>query len=249
MSGNSVDAITHIYYDLEFLGDLNEDVGHCRVYEIGAVNDSGDEFHSFVDPGEPYDDPVVGSYDRDVVRDSRTLQEVVDDLIRWMGTGEIIMISHGNFRSDHLVLRAATFPPRIRFADSLMIARIMFTLPSYSLSGMYEYFLQNPHPSPHTALADACALRNIMHMWEGYEWYMVTYAPGEYALSNYTGIGAKTESTLAYYGFSLSNSNTWGAVNVLHASQQVRMWDIIRAHAGTPSTPTLPYKITRMCHD
>jgi len=233
--------LTRVCYDLEFIGNLNEDVGQCRVYEIAAVKESGETFHSFVDPGEPYDDPVVGTLPLDSVRGARTLQEVVDALFEWVFHGSAgctcVLISHGGFRSDQLVLRAAHVPEHIRFADTLMVSRIHLYLPRYTLSALHEHFGLGCIECPHNALADALALKKILDIWKPPLHLFVTYAPKDYALSNYSGIGAKTELRLAHLGFSLSDQRTWGCIAYLLPRQRINVWNVCRHHGGTQSTP------------
>ena len=227
-----------ITYDLEFLGDLNDDVGQCRVYEIAAVKENGDTFHAFVDPGEPYDDPIVGILPIDSVRGASTLQEVMDALFEWV-CAPTILISHGGFRSDQLVLRAAHIPEYVRFADTLMVSRLHLHLPRYTLSALHEHFGLGCIESPHNALADAQALKKILDVWKPPLHLFVTYAPEDYAISNYIGIGAKTELQLAHLGFSLSDQRTWGCIAYLSPQQRIAVWNVCRKHGGTRSAPAI----------
>ena len=235
-SSQSAMCVCRVCYDLEFIGDLNEDVGLCRVYEIAAVKENGDTFHAFVDPGEPYDNPIVGTLPVDSVRGASTLQEVMDALLEWVGC-TCVLISHGGFRSDQLVLRAAHIPKHIRFADTLMISRLHLHLPRYTLGALHEHFGLGCIESPHNALADALALKKILDVWNPPSHLFVTYAPEEYAMSNYGGIGAKTELQLANLGFSLSDQRTWGCIAYLSPHQRIHVWNVCRKHGGTRSAP------------
>jgi DNA polymerase III epsilon subunit-like protein len=215
MSGDAI-----VVYDIEFLGNLEEGVGHCRVYEIGAVNVRGDEFHTLVDPGEPYVQPHVGVLPPvESLRSAPSLQEAVDALMQWAPECPVL-VSHGNFRSDQLVLRRARFPPGVLFGDSLMIARSMLRVPAYSLSALHVHFGLGTLDSPHNALADARALFHVLHAMHvqcDIRLHMCLYNAHEYALSNYAGIGAKTELALARLGFVLGDPSTWHVVALLHS--------------------------------
>ena len=64
----------------------------------------------------------------------------------------------------------------------------------------------------------------------------VTYAPEDYALSNYGGIGAKTELQLAY---GVLMRSTHVGVSALLVPRRARVWNVIHKHAGTRSAPSL----------
>ena len=219
-----------IFYDLEFIGDLRESVGQCRIYEIAAVSESGYEFHSYVDPGDPYDNPIVGSLpDRKLLKEP--LFAVMERFFLWANIGgDVYMVSHGNFRSDQLVLCAQSvrFPDNFFFADSLMITRAMVQSPRFSLSFLYDFLGHGEIADPHTALQDARALRTIMNGLQNWTQFACVYRPHDTALSNLRGIGAKTELYLQSSGFDIGNTETWGCLDMLSLEQQ----RILREHAA-----------------
>ena len=214
-----------IYYDLEFTGDLQSsaNVGHCRIYEIAAVqNDTGEEFQAYVDPGEPYNEPIVGALPpRDRLTES--LDAVMRRFFEWIGRRSegVYMVSHGNFRSDQRVLQAqgVRFPPEYFFADSLMIARAMLRFPKYTLGALHERLGHGAIADPHTALHDARALKTIMRSLEGWTQYACVYRAEDTALSNLRGIGAKTELYLQRSGFVIHDRLTWGCLQTLTPEQ------------------------------
>ena len=201
-----------MFYDIEFIGDLNESVSQCRVYELAAVTEDGREFYTLVNPGPPFAQPVVGALpSQRELESAPSLQAAVDALMQWVGHPCILM-SHGNFRSDQLVLRAATFPRGTLFADSLMIARSMVRAPRYTLASLHSYLNCGHIASPHSALDDARALRRVVHSLRttgNVVDHMALYGARDYALSNYAGIGAKTELALARAGYVHSDPRTW----------------------------------------
>lgn len=215
MSANEV-----IYYDLEFIGNLNESVGHCRIYEIAAVKTSGDEFQSYVDPGEPYTQPVVGSLPRrELLVDS--LECVLERFIEWIGPKPCYLVSHGNFRSDQRVLRAqnATIPNHIRFVDSLMVTRAMVHSSKFSLSFLYEFLGHGEIDEPHSALHDARATKKILDGLPNWRRYACSYSLDVDALSNIKGIGAKTELYLHDSGWRRGDMTTWECLSTLTQRQ------------------------------
>ena len=205
-----------IFFDLEFIGNLNESVSHCRIYEVAAVKPSGDEFHSYVDPGEPYIQPVVGTLPRrELLIDP--LQRVLERFVEWIGPAPCYLVSHGNFRSDQRVLRAqnATIPNHIRFVDSLMITRAMIHSTKFSLSFLYEFLGHGKIDEPHSALHDARATKKIMDGLPDWRRYACSYSLHIDALSNIKGIGAKTELYLHNSGWRRGDMTTWECLGTL----------------------------------
>ena len=209
-----------IYYDLEFIGDLTECVGQCRIYEIAAVKHSGEEFHSYVDPGEPYIEPIVGALpERKLL--TEPLERVIETFIEWIGMTPCYLVSHGNFRSDQRVLRAqhANIPDHIRFIDSLMITRAIVHSSKFSLSFLHEFLGHGIIDQPHSALHDARATKTILDGLHGWQRYACSYPLAVDALSNITGIGAKTELYLHESGWRRGDMTTGECLNTLTQRQ------------------------------
>ena len=213
-----------IYYDLEFIGDLKEGAGHCRIYEFAAIDQTGREFQAYVDPGEPYLDPVVGALPP-LDKMSEPLASVMERFFAWVGRRSegVYMVSHGNFRSDQLVLQAqgVLFPPFYYCADSLMITRAMLKgVPRYTLGYIFEFLGHGAIADPHTALHDARALKTILEHLDNWTMYACVYDANDTALSNLNGIGAKTELYLQRSGFNLRDRSTWGCLTTLSEPQR-----------------------------
>ena len=229
-----------VYYDIEFVGDLNESISHCRVYELAATRDDGAEFHTLVNPGRPFTEPVVGRLPpRSALECAPALQEAVDALMVWVGQ-PCVLVSHGNFRSDQLVLRAARFPRGTLFADSLMIARSMVRVPRYTLGFLHSHFKCGAIASPHCALDDARALRRVMHALRrlgDISQHMCVYGAHDYALSNYAGIGAKTELALARGGYVLADPRTWESALATLSSYMIPHVRALQAHVAETRAP------------
>ena len=230
----------YVFYDLEFLGDLNDGTRGCSIYEIAAVGAKQRHFQSFVDPF-PGRDILPSPVQRDCFHITREfiaehaiqpIDKVIPRFLDYLNSlvkhpkDTIVLTSHGGFRSDFLILRHAMnncglqWPSHIRFADTLQILRVCLPrAQTYTLSNLYRYCTRKDIPSPHSALHDTFALRHIM---QHIEWKQcaVHYALHEHPLSNIRHIGAKTEIFLTNRGYNILDPSTYHILHELTAVQK-----------------------------
>lgn len=214
--------LSHVWFDLEFLGDLNDGTDQCSIYEIAAINEDDVVYQEFCDPcpGEPI---IPVPFHKECFRITRgyinehnidTVAVVLGRFVEYLAssiTGDsngVVLLSHGCFRSDkpilmHTVLQNAIEWPRwVRFADTLQLSRVcLLQQPSYRLCDLYVNLVGCCIKEPHSATYDAMATKSVVgHMWD-WQTRMVHYSLHDPPLSNVKHIGAKTELKLVSGGF------------------------------------------------
>jgi DNA polymerase III epsilon subunit-like protein len=195
--------ITTIVFDLEFCGELPD---QCFIWEIAGVvlwppERRGQVYQSCVQmpfPVKQYPGYQVVSKEFLRAQGARPLSHVLKEFFRWCGPS--VLISHGCFRSDKIVLEHAArkchLRPRVWFVDTLYLFRDIFPgRPSYSLSSFTGL-------SQHRALPDAIQLARLLHSVR-----LPLPCPfGETPLRTVHGIGKRKEAIYNRMGLSSMES-------------------------------------------
>jgi len=188
-----------ICIDIEFCGELPH---QTYIWELAGVILSpperrGEIFQSCVQMPFPVKQwkgyPKV---DKEFLRNqgARPLSHVLRDFFHWAGPS--VLVSHGSFRSDKLVLETACkragIRPRVWFVDSLYLLRDLYP-------GRNSYTLESfTGGTQHRALPDALQLAHLLR-------YLPLPLPcpfGETPLRTIRGIGRQTEALYNRMGLS-----------------------------------------------
>jgi len=245
--------------DLEFVGDIQRGVNHCRIYEIAGVTNTGDTFQTYVDPypethilPKPVH-PGCFHLTRDFIQ-SNNIQPISHALARFIrfinniAADNITIFAHAAFRSDKPILMNAirrtglVWPTHARFADTLNIVRAAYpNIGKYDLASVYCYIFGSTMPRPHSALHDAKALDDILTAIPNHWEFTVTYAIDQYPLSRLKYIGAKTELYLMRCGFHPDMPHTYRAMSTLPQRQQTSIHAAINHGIFKTNTNETPH--------
>jgi DNA polymerase III epsilon subunit family exonuclease len=158
-----------VFFDLETTGG---NPSNSEVIEIAAIKErDGKEigrFQSLVNPRRHIPRTVreITGIDQNTVRDAPVIEDIIDDLLKFIGEG--VLISHGVLNDFSFIAHyARTLRARelhnFYVCTHLLVSNYLPNVPVKSLSGVANYF-SLPVGNAHRAMADAEMTRDIF--WE-----------------------------------------------------------------------------------
>ena len=205
-----------VVYDLEFVGQRNQ-FEHARVWDVGAVGLEGESFQGTCVPCTPIPPPIDPKYvaitkpwlrkqPHFYTRKSDCLAKFIEFLLcasTSRGKSKIVLVAHGNFHSDKIVLEAEcarlglALPDNVYFFDSLpMFRRLLPGIVSYRLNTIAKALLRTSEALHHRALDDARLLQRCLAAVGQSRWVGCAYRAGCVPLKALPGVGSATERKL-----------------------------------------------------
>jgi len=206
-----------VVYDLEFVGPPN-DFANAHIWDVGAAVlafGPHEIFQGSCVPCAPIPPPVSAEYraitkkwllrQPNVTEKRNCLQNFIEWLLCTQAAckkSKIVLLSHGNFRSDKVVLEsecrrhALQLPDCIYFFDTLPLFRKLLPhLPHYSVNAISNTLLRAPTVE-HRALADALLLQRCLHVVGVHNISGCIYKAYAIPLQTLTGVGSGIERSL-----------------------------------------------------
>ncbi|NBO37193.1 3'-5' exonuclease [bacterium] len=158
-----------VFFDLETTGG---NPSNSEVIEIAAIKEQdGKEigrFQTLVNPRRHIPRPVreITGIDQSMVRDAPVIEDVVDDLLAFLG--DSVLVSHGVLNDFSFIAHYARALRAKELANfyvctHLLVSNYLPNIPVKSLSGVANYF-GLPVGNAHRAMADAEMTRDVF--WE-----------------------------------------------------------------------------------
>ncbi len=158
-----------VFFDLETTGG---NPSNSEVIEIAAIRErDGKEiarYQTLVNPRRHIPRPVreITGIDQSMVRDAPVIEDVIDDLLEFIG--DSVLVSHGVLNDFSFI---AHYARKIRAKElsnfyvctHLLVSNFLPNIPVKSLSGVANYF-SLPVGNAHRAMADAEMTRDVF--WE-----------------------------------------------------------------------------------
>jgi DNA polymerase III epsilon subunit family exonuclease len=158
-----------VFFDLETTGG---NPSNSEVIEIAAIKErDGKEvgrYQTLVNPRRHIPRPVreITGIDQSMVKDAPVIEDVIDDLLAFIGDG--VLVSHGVLNDFSFI---AHYARKIRAQElsnfyvctHLLVSNFLPNIPVKSLSGVANYF-SLPVGNAHRAMADAEMTKNVF--WE-----------------------------------------------------------------------------------
>ena len=208
-----------ILYDLEFVCRRAGDFSKCSIWDIGAVAlaEGKPTFTGSCVPCHPIPPPLSVRYAS--ISDSwlkkqpnyfKSKRACLQSFLQWLlrcrvlfGKSKVILASHGNFRSDKVVLESECLregwklPDCLYFYDTLsMFRRILPGIPHYSLLTVSQTLLRRESPVEHRALADALLLERCVAVVGRHSLSGCIYRSHNIPLQSLAGVGYANERHL-----------------------------------------------------
>ena len=182
-------------FDLEWIGDVCENPGGCKLWEIACIHvQSGESFHSVIMPalaGKDFSNEHNGSTEvppisREFILSmpNVSLRTALSQWSKWIDerSEHPIMISHNSFKGDVPVLRSesqkcgSNCMHNCLFMDSLSYCRFRLRGHSsgYGISDLCKHFQIPMERPPHRALDDTQMLKKILDTLQWDEFGYVT---------------------------------------------------------------------------
>lgn len=165
-SDTPVDVASRVYFDLETSG-LRPDRGG-RITEMAVVGPQKTRMHWRWEDNQAKDSVGGDRHDRRV---ASQLPRLMDELQRGVVIGHNLSFDFDFLTYEIERLRKTTGPSiatilrgvslRIRFVDTLALARRLVDLHGYELGALLDHFGAAPAEPLHTALGDALATRAL----------------------------------------------------------------------------------------
>jgi DNA polymerase III epsilon subunit family exonuclease len=158
-----------VFFDLETTGG---NPSNSEVIEIAAIKErDGKEigrYQTLVNPRRHIPRPVreITGIDQSMVKDAPVIEDVIDDLLAFIGDG--VLVSHGVLNDFSFI---AHYARKIRAQElsnfyvctHLLVSNFLPNIPVKSLSGVANYF-SLPVGNAHRAMADAEMTKDVF--WE-----------------------------------------------------------------------------------
>jgi DNA polymerase III epsilon subunit-like protein len=217
---DTVDALW-VVYDLEFVSRRAGEFEKCAIWDIGALALAGgvvqSSFSGSCVPCHPIPPPVSSEYApitkkwlKKQPNYCKSKRICLQRFLQWLlqcrvsyGKSKIILASHGNFRSDKVVLEAECLregwklPDCVYFYDTLsMFRRILPGIEHYSLQSISRTLLRSTCPVEHRALADAQLLERCLRVVGAHNLVGCIYRGHKIPLQSLPGIGYYNERNL-----------------------------------------------------
>ena len=165
--GKHPNEIELVFFDLETTGG---NPANSDVIEIAAIKEvRGKQIGSFqtlVNPRRPIPKMVrsITGIDNSMVRDAPTMEEVIDELLLFIG--DAVLISHGVLNDYAFVANYAKTLRNIELKNyyvctHLVVANFLPNIPTKSLTGVAHYFSLEVPQDAHRAMVDAEITQNI----------------------------------------------------------------------------------------
>ena len=223
LSNVDVHGYTRFVFDLEFIGDIEND-DTCYVWDIGCVcSDTGQTFNAVVMPPVPpahidaaFDNGANVTHARLQELGAASEKDALMSLFQWIERNlevtrrkAVLMMSHACFRSDSIVLDAAlrrnnmAWPMPTLYFDTLLYLRHALrgtSVPDFSLETIARWRGDANYTQQHRALPDAKCLEAALAV-EHMRLAGLGLLPGSLSVTLVPGIGVATARTLADRGF------------------------------------------------
>ena len=213
-----------VIYDLEYSGDLKENLGNnCSIWEMAAKS-GNKEFYVLINPHltridvptpvhERYKMPTKTEFNEKNAVSFPVAIQLFKVFLKSLLIAEdqyLILMSHNGFRGDKMVLeyelsrhsmQGILMDIPIHFFDTLYFIRTMLPKQdSYSVPRLYKSLFKTEIEDAHTAVSDVNALERILnHINKPFEGaiFMLYLTP----FSNVNGIGTLLEQRFFYAGY------------------------------------------------
>ena len=229
LNNADIHGYTRFVFDLEFIGDIENNNNTCYMWDIGCVcSDTGQTFSAVVMPPVPpahidsaFDNGAEVTHARLKKLGAAQEKDALVMFFDWINRNlqvtrrnSVLMMSHACFRSDSIVFDAAlrrnnmAWPMPTLYFDTLLYLRYALrgtSLTDFSLQSIARWRNDTDYTQTHRALPDAKCLNAALAV-EHMRLAGLGLLPGSLSVTLIPGVGVATARTLADRGFTSLDS-------------------------------------------